>query len=384
MEDIALCLFAWDLQDEGIDPVLDFCADAGVTSLFLASVYHSGWFVHPHNPRRRTYMTEDGVAYFHPDPAQFAATPLQPKVAQVSRAIDWFAAVGEKLPEYGLKLTPWTVCLHNTRLGLAYPEHTVRNAFGDSYPHALCPSSPAAREYVRGIVRDLATRYPVTSVFLESPDYLGRRHGHHHERDGTIFPPLEGALMDLSFSAHDLAAADASGVDGRSLQEAVRTHLETFFARPPARSDGLPTTREQFLDARPDLADYEAVLRQQVTSLIAQVRDDIAGTGVLLEGCERADAYAVHLAFAYGKTPDEVAQITAAAKARKTPAQRLRIGFRLGFDAPESPRALTDAGRIRASVEAARDQGADSVWFYNYSESPRGYLDLLRPALAGL
>src|SRR5688572_4599770 len=118
MNDAALCVFPWDLEDEGLDAVLGFAAGLGVTRLFLASVYHAGWFVLPHNPRRKTCMTEDGVAYFHPDPAQYASTTLKPQIARMAREVDWFAAVAGRLEEYGLRLTAWTVCLHNARLGL--------------------------------------------------------------------------------------------------------------------------------------------------------------------------------------------------------------------------------------------------------------------------
>ena len=87
MNDAALCVFPWDLEDEGLDAVLGFAAGLGVTRLFLASVYHAGWFVLPHNPRRKAYMTEDGVAYFHPDPAQYASTPLKPQVARMVKLL---------------------------------------------------------------------------------------------------------------------------------------------------------------------------------------------------------------------------------------------------------------------------------------------------------
>jgi hypothetical protein len=59
--DAAICLFAWDLADEGIDSVLEYVADAGINTLFLSSVYHAGWFVLPHNPAqaaRRSHCTK--------------------------------------------------------------------------------------------------------------------------------------------------------------------------------------------------------------------------------------------------------------------------------------------------------------------------------------
>jgi hypothetical protein len=384
MNDAALCVFPWDLQDEGLDTVLHSAAGLGVTRLFLASVYHAGWFVLPHNPRRKTFMTEDGVAYFHPEPVHYASTPLKPKTAAIAREVDWFAAAGKRLAHHGLRLTAWTVCLHNTRLGLEHPEHTVRNAFGDSYPHALCPSSPAARAYVRGLARDLASRYPVSSIFLEAPNYRGRRHGHHHERDGAPFPPLEASLMDVSFSPHDVAAAESAGIDASALRLGVRSHLEAFLNSVPHRPAGLPETLEQFRQAHPPLAEYLALQDRQVASLIAEIKQDVRPSGALLEGVEEVPAYDVKVVGAYGKAPDEVAAVTRQARERKAPHQELRVGLRLGFDPPEAAYAISSPERARDCVRAAAESGADSVFFYNYSESPRSYLEFIGPALEGV
>ena len=273
MNDAALCVFAWDLRDEGMEPVLHFLADAGHTTLYLASVYHAGWFLLPHNPRQKCYMPEDGAAYFHPTAALYEATPLKPRVARIAAETDWFAEVSRRLDDYGLRLTAWTVCMHNTPLGLEHPQHTVRNAFGDSYPNALCPSSPAVRRYVRALVKDLALKYPLRSVFLEAPNYRGRRHGHHHERELSPLGPLETQLLDISFSDYDIARAEAAGVDGRAVQRAVRDHLDAYLATVPYQPAALPTTIEQFIDKYPALVDYRSVLDVQVASLLGEIKE---------------------------------------------------------------------------------------------------------------
>lgn len=383
MNDAAICLFAWDLRDEGIEPVLEFLADAGITTLYLASVYHAGWFLLPHNPKRVCYMPEDGAAYFHPTASRYEATPLKPRVARMAAGTDWFAEVGHRVNDFGLRLTAWTICNHNTPLGLLHPEHTVRNAFGDSYPNALTPASPAVRTYVRAMAGDLASKYPVQSLFLEAPNYRGRRHGHHHERELVPLGPLEVQLLDISFSEHDIARAEAAGIPARGVQKAVRDHLETYFRAVPHRPAGSPETIEQFLDTCPTLADYLAVLDEQVASLLGEVKEDLRSTGVQLEGVGQMAAYDVVLAGAYGKRPDEVAHLTREARQRTIAGQRLRIGFRLGVDVPDQPHVTCSAQCVRDCVDAAEENGADAVWFFNYSESPREYLNWIKPALAG-
>ena len=380
MKDAAVCLFAWDLCDEGIEQVLEHIAALGVTSLFLAATYHAGWFVLPHNPRRKCLMSEDGAAYFHPRRSFYESAPLKPRVARIAAQTDWFAAVGERLDRYGLRLTAWTVCNHNTPLGLLYPEHTVRNACGDGYPHALCPASGAVRAYVRGLAADLASHYPLQSIFLESPNYRGRRHGHHHERELITIGPLENALLDLSFSEHDMAAAAC--VDAEKLRRAVCKHLEQFFAASPERPRGCPETMEQFIAANPALADYTAVLNERVSSLVAEVKSDLRPFNVELEGVENCEAYDVRVVGAYGRRPEEVARLTREAKSQLAPHQRLRVGFRLGGDPPGAEPVIGGPEQARECVQAALENGATDIFFYNYSESPQKSLNWIRHAIS--
>ena len=133
----------------------------------------------------------------------------------------------------------WTVLLHNSRIGLAHPELTIHNAFGDSYPHALTPGHPTAAAFARGVIRDLSSRYPLDTIMLEAADYRARAHGgswvggHHHERQGTHLRELETALLDVSFNPEDMAGAERAGVDATGLRAAVRAHLDAYLAAAP-------------------------------------------------------------------------------------------------------------------------------------------------------
>src|SRR5256885_3592242 len=171
-----LWMFAWDLADEGADQVMGWAAESGLTALQVAGAYHAGWFLHPHNPRHRAYFPDDGCVYFQPEAKLYEGTRLKPKVASVCAETDWMREAGKRLDRYGLKLVSWTVCCHNTRLGLLHPECTVHNCFGDSYPHALCPANDDVRAYLTALCRDLANNLPMHAVQLESADYMGLTH----------------------------------------------------------------------------------------------------------------------------------------------------------------------------------------------------------------
>jgi len=145
----------------------------------------------------------------------------------------------------------------------------------------------------------------------------------------------------------------------------------------------MPETLEQFYHECPMLLSYRSVLNEVVSSLVTEIRNDVSPHGVALEGEEPIAAYDWHVVDAYGKTPEEVAEISRAARSRTAPHQRLRIGLRLGYDPPDQPHAIASAQRCRQCVAAAAENGADAIFYYNYSESPRRYLSWIKPALKG-
>jgi hypothetical protein len=384
MQDTAICTFAWDFIDEGIEPVLRFAADSGLTSLFFASTYHAGWFVLPHNPRRTCYMVEDGVTYFHPSPRFFDATVLKPRVSQIAAGDDWLAKICEQLGRHSLRMTAWTVCLHNSPMGLAYPEHTVVNALGDSYPHALTPGSAEVRNYVRGLATNLASQYPIQSIFLEAVTYGHRKHGHHHARDLITFGPLEEELLDISFSPHDVSLAEKAGIDARSVRLIVATHLKSYLANTPIRPRGMPTSSEEFNEICPLLAPYRQLLLSNVATLIDEIRSDVEPYGVKLEGVDPSGAFDWQISCAYGKNDVQTAEIVREERRIARNNQRIRVGLRLGADPSDSPGSISCADSCRNCVAAAANNGADGLYFYNYSESPGAYLSWVKPALAAL
>jgi len=377
-----LWLYAWDLRDEGVDAVMSFARDSGIDALYIAGAYHHGWFIHPHNPRRRAFFADGGTVYFHPNQSLFRQTRLKPVVARGCQETDWFAAAGSRLGEYGLEMVSWTVCCHNSRLGLLHPECTVRNAFDDPYPHALCPANDDVRQYVIALCRNLATAYPLQAVQLESPGYMGLSHGHHHERDLSLMGPLEVALMDLCFCDSCRRKARRAGVDADRLRAAVREHLEAAFATLPERPAGRPSTVTKFAEQTPAWRPMQRFRTLVEDTLLHEIRGGMADTDCelhLLGAYSEATSASIDAydAGAYGKRPDAVREIVAAARRQTPPEKRLHCGIRLG----QTP-AVSGPDELADIVAAIHEAGGDGVIFYNYSEAPRTMLDWIKPALA--
>ena len=385
----ALFTFLWDFVDEGVDDLTAYIRDLGVTRVLVTSQYHAGFFLHPHNPTRKTHLLEDGVSYFRPDPALYDGLTIRPIPASMCADRDWFAFVCERLVDRGLEVSAWHVCLHNTRLGLLHPDATIRNAYGDSYPHALSPAHPDAVAFVEATVKDIATNYPLASVMLEAPNYRKRAHGadwvsgHHHERESVYLRPLEQALMDVSFNAADVAQRETAGIDIEALRLAIIAHMDRYFEEAPVIPTDLPETIDQFCDAVPAYAACEQHCREVEARLLVTLKDALAGTGTKLEAGPSPHVDWV-MQGAYGLGFEETATAVRRARDVVLPHQRLNFALRMGFNHPGMGTPILSEAETCAMAQAVAGAGADELVFYNYGEAPRRSVDWIKPALAGL
>src|ERR1035438_6620100 len=91
------------------------------------------------HPQHRI-VTRDAGSYYRADPARWRGSRLRPVQAEPSGSFERAAA---QLRAAGITVTAWAVLMHNSRLGAADPSCAVENAYGDSYPWALCAGSAA-------------------------------------------------------------------------------------------------------------------------------------------------------------------------------------------------------------------------------------------------
>jgi hypothetical protein len=381
-----LFMHAWDLRDEGAGKVMSWMRDSGLNQMFIAGCYHSGWFVHPHNPKHRAYLTEGSVAYFQPDKKIFRHSPIKPELASFAKQTNWLDVAGRLLDEYQLRMVSWTIGTHNTRLALKYPQYAQENVFGDAMPHALSIGHDATRQYLKALCRDLAVNYPMYGIQLESFGWMGLRHGHHHERDLTGLTPFEQDLLAMCFNPQTVSKARAAGADPEKAREAVRATLEAAFREAPERPKGHPASMAELEDRVPAVKSYNDFRKQLADSMIIEIKQQaLKGTQCKLflqSGYQKELAF-VSDGFAsgvYGKLPEEVAKIVGRGRAR-IPADwqgEFPCFVRLGMGVPGTAQQLRDI------VVALKTAGSSGPIFYNYSESPQKMLGWIKGALEGL
>src|SRR5512141_282482 len=99
--EIAASLYAWDLADEGIDPIMETLKEtANVNSLYLVALMHHEKrpltdFYYPHNPKRKTYFPEDSRVYWQPHPDSYRESKIKPLSSDRDdlKKTDWLASL---------------------------------------------------------------------------------------------------------------------------------------------------------------------------------------------------------------------------------------------------------------------------------------------------
>jgi hypothetical protein len=386
--------YPWDIQDQGLEALSVELRDrAGLNTVSLATSYHAGRFLQPRSPRQKAYFPEDGTVYFRPDEALWADKTIRPLMAQnVVERGDMLEALTRRRAETGLDVSCWTVCLHNTRLGMLNPDHVTRNAFGNANFYNLCPSSPAARDYVVTLVRDITTHYRPDMVELESPNFMGFAHEYHHEKDGVGLNAEDDFLLSLCFCAHCESRATRAGIPIGEARLAVSRLIAELCERavPKKQFPEFPVAGIEAFRAHPDLHAFLAWRTEPVTSLIGDIKAAAdPSTRIVLIDLKDGWLGGVDLSAAarlcdgailccYDMQPDAIAEVIRTGRAAVGIDKFLGLGLRVFYPEVDGPDIL--AARARAAIDA----GADGVNFYNYGLIPAPRLDWIKAAVLAI
>jgi hypothetical protein len=292
----------------------------------------------------------------------------------------------------GLGVSCWTVCLHNTRLGMLHPSAATRNAFGDPNYYSLCPSNPEARAYVATLVEDITHTYKPDVVELETPSFMGFTHGYHHEKDGVGLTAEDDFALSLCFCDACRGRAKKAGVDVEAARRIVADWIIETCEReePHPRFPDFPASGLETFKAFPPLYDYLLWRTEPVTSLIAEIRARAhpASKIVLIDfadgwlgGCDLEAIGKVcdgALLCVYALDHEKAAGVLRQGRAAVGADKFLSAGFRLFHGETGGADGLTQ--QVAACVNA----GATALNFYNYGLIPARRLDWIGAAVGAL
>lgn len=286
---IGAYVYPWDV--DGDPAAAERIAGLGVREVVLAAAYHAVRAVTPFHPGHRI-VTRDAAVYYRPGPGRWAGSPLRPAEPDSPAPCDGpagrpelagsFERAAERLRAAGLTVSAWVVVAHNDRLAAAHPDYAVRNAYGDTYPWALCVASPQVARYAATLAAEIAALGCAGGVELEACGWYGFGHLSAHDKTGGRPPGgTPGWLLDVCFCASCCAAFREAGIDPGGLARSVRAALDEGFAREGGRprepAPGLPAELGEALAAV-----RSAVAGRFLDGVLTAVREAAPGTPALV------------------------------------------------------------------------------------------------------
>ena len=211
-------VYPWDVNGDPAAP--DLLASLGASSIVMAAAYHSARAATPRHPGHRL-VEATSASYVPVRPEAWGA--LMPSSAAAWAGEDAFNRAAAQL---SLPVQAWVVLTHSSAVGRLNPSVCVRNAFGDVYDYALCPSSEEVRTYARVLVGEVARQTGVEAMVLEACGPMGVGHlGAHEKTAGADWSEVDQALLSICFCSACTAAYAAAGLEPTCLAALIREGL---------------------------------------------------------------------------------------------------------------------------------------------------------------
>ncbi len=269
--------FAWDYLDDGAAALR--AAELGVDVVALAATYHSARVPTPLSSTRRILDVPRSAMYLPVRVGPWKGHRLIPSVPDWLEENDSFNVARRRLQEAGLEVDAWIVLTHHDELGYAHPDLVVRNAFGEPYPYALCPSHLDVREYCSTLIDEILKLTECRGVVLEACGAMGVEHaGVHDKSEFANFTPVDEDLLSLCFCEGCRAGLGNFNVDPEDLARRVRD----------AVGMGAPSLEEALGEWSEPLATYRGTLTSDLRrELIEHVRSTKPATRVTVHTSAR-------------------------------------------------------------------------------------------------
>ncbi|MGC8515036.1 MAG: hypothetical protein ACP5OC_02740 [Thermoplasmata archaeon] len=374
---LGMYVHPWDIADEGTRNVLSLLAKSGIEFINLAVSYHSGRFFLPHNPAKKVYYADEGVIYFDPGKDDFKSSKLKPFKSSSHAGRDILKESVDIAKDYGITVNAWTVCLHNGRFAVEYPDLAVENMYGEKDRNFLCPVKSDSTKYIKSMIMSLATGYDIGEIELESAFFPSAFiHGAHHEVMGIRITPVMSYLLSTCFCPDCIASARSKGIDlNLSRKHAISyIHDQVLSMRDISNPDevAFPDLNQATIQAgfediisfknavsRDLLLEYsEAAIVAGTNISIVSTSRGLAGSGIDLK-IPPGTIKALDL-IAYYQNISEIKSDVSLIRTKVPSNIPVRTGINLTY-----PYAYNSA-RLHESVEAALSAGSNSIIFYNY------------------
>jgi hypothetical protein len=256
--------YVWDYLDDP-DAVVR-TRELGVDVVALAASYHAVRVVNTLHPTRRVTEIPYSAFYGTPREEAWRGHRLTPRSPSWLGRDDALAKSAQLLTNEGFAVDAWIVLTHLDDPAFADFELVERNAFGETYPYALCPASEDVREYCLTLVEETLRSADVRGVVLEASGPMGFDHASTHDKsEFATLSATQQDLLSLCFCAACQKAQRECGLDPDEIAAKVRIGVDDDVSSPEVALGG-------------ELADRVATYRVSLgtalrEAIIGRVRD---------------------------------------------------------------------------------------------------------------
>jgi hypothetical protein len=361
----SIWMAAWDLAGREPGEVIAFLRNLGLDACNLALSYHGGRMLLPMNRSQVVYEQHPGALYFPADLSRYKS-PLSPEIAcEASLVVDFLLECRRsEFPVWA-----WTVLCHNDYLGPLAADCCIRNAFGECYTYALCPSHPAVREYAVTLCAEIAALPGIVGLDLEALGFLGYEHASLHNKSGITIPSELARLLSICFcpNCRRLMGSRADELAAHARDNIRATLAGDNPASVPNAGIILDARRQSQLDL---LRAIRAACPNTLLNLRLALDPWFFGGKSTLDWGDLADLVDAATVTFFGQ----------AVNAAAIPVQRavpLHTGF--VFHAPD----CASEADVRQRYGLLRSRAPEQINFYSFSMASNRHFDWLRQTLTG-
>ncbi|MER7081734.1 hypothetical protein SAMN02982929_00606 [Saccharopolyspora kobensis] len=254
--------YPWDVDADFIGRA----AELGVDEVAVAVAYHSARAATPWSERGTSVLARHAALY---RPVRAGWGVLRPAPAGWVESPDSAGDAIRSLTGAGIPAAAWLVLTHNSLLGSAFPEHSVRNCFGEHYPWALCPAHEEVREFASLLTAEALADLDVRTVVLEACGQLGAVHQHQHEKTDAVWSPEAVRVLSVCCCPACTESWAERGIDPVATRELLRNEALRLISGEQAENRLPAEVRAVLLDTRQRATDR---LRREVCEQIGAHR----------------------------------------------------------------------------------------------------------------
>lgn len=352
-----------ELEHVGPDELAEQVLRLGCDAVSIAVSYHRSRRVFPRH--RRVSVLTGNRLYIEPERSRYRtlvpAGTAAPELHRFREACD----------RAGVRFRAWIVGLHHGELAAAHPEAAALLLDGSPAGHSLCPSTPAAVEYVAALAGDVAAQLGPEAVDLEAAFYPA------WEPSYTLtlaLEPLSERARLLGTQCFCASCRDLLGPGAGQLVERVRAA-----AGPPFDSGIVDVSGDEVV------AELRQARARGAARLIEAVAASVHREGSLLRVFISGPPEQAAL---QGVSPSSVAAADAllfgCGPLRGDELQARFDGLRdlAGRSGSVSTNWTPEGPGLAAGVERLAAGGAEGLALYNLSLVPDAGLDAFRAAAA--